>query len=86
MGRFYAGMDDDLVLYKSFGVLTPQYLASIPHIAGGENVVRTSEDPTGADYMKHLVNRNALELYALKDEHRLPKIYVPDHVVMCRIV
>lgn len=80
MEGFYSGSKDYLEVRKTFGILTSTYLASIPHIAGGKNVIRFAEDPTGADYMQQIVNKNALELYALKDEHELPKIYIPDHI------
>ncbi|MBN1162311.1 hypothetical protein JXA34_01030 [Patescibacteria group bacterium] len=81
MDRFYSELSSHYEKIKSFGFLTPEYLMSIPHILGGPNIYRVEGTATTEDYMSEYSNQETLQLYKIKDEKSLGKIYSPNYIV-----
>jgi hypothetical protein len=81
MEKFYGDLGDYIVPKKDFGEFTLDYLMSIPHIVGGENIYRFEGDPTPEDYINVLLNKKALHLYDISSEYYLEKIYTPDYLI-----
>ncbi|MFC1621993.1 alpha-(1-_3)-arabinofuranosyltransferase family protein [Patescibacteria group bacterium] len=78
MEIFFENNNEFFYQLASFGKFTETYLKSIPYIHGGENIHRIEGDPTEDVYLAELFGKNALELYSLRDDLKLPKIYIPN--------
>lgn len=77
---FYDGVGDVLETPVSFGLLSEEYLLTIPHVIGGEKIHRFEGDPTAEDYLNAYSGRDALLFYAVSDDYLLPRIYIPDMI------
>jgi len=63
---------------ERFGLITREYLLTIPHVVGGENIHRFPGEPTKEDYLANFGDKSALILHKLREELNLHKIYIPD--------
>jgi hypothetical protein len=80
MADFFNTLEPYYSLERSFGVFTPDRIKAIPHIMGGENIYRKKDGPTTQDYLSSLIGRTALDMYKVKDDYVLDKIYIPDWI------
>ncbi|MBN1162197.1 DUF3367 domain-containing protein [Patescibacteria group bacterium] len=71
---------NDIESTKSYGYFSEEYLMSIPHVKGGEGIIRLSDSPTTQDYISEFSGKSALIFYKLKPDYSQPRIYSPTQI------